>query len=312
VLWPVASHRRGECSQGDDLFNVPASGPCLMPLDAEQLLGRRVRGERVAWDDRDVLLYALAVGMGEAPLPDAGRPFVYEGAGLQVMPSFANVLSNTRLLDDCGWDYARILHAGEHLLIHRPLPDVGALTLDSRVSALRDLGAERGALIDYETDARDARGEAIFTVQRTILARGDGGFGGTGEGGPAAHRLPVRPPDLVCPLATRSDQALLYRLSGDRNPLHADPRTAQAAGFDAPLLHGLCTWGIACRAILVTICEYDVTLIRSMAGRFSAPAYPGDTLVTEMWQQANVVSFRVRAAERDVVVLNHGRCELAA
>lgn len=283
-----------------------------MPLDPKKLLSLRLRGESVSWDDRDVLLYALGVGMGREPRARAELPFVYEGAGLQVLPSFASGLATTGLLDDCGWDYTRVLHAGERLLIHRVLSDIGTVTLDSRVSGLRDLGPERGALIEFDIDARDARGDAQFTVQRTMLARGDGGFGGANDSGPAAHPMPSRAPDLVCSLATRPDQALLYRLSGDRNPLHADPRAAHSAGFDAPLLHGLCTWGIACRGILATICEYDVTLMRSMDGRFSAPAYPGDTLVTEMWQQANVVSFRVRAAERDVVVLNHGRCELAA
>ena len=283
-----------------------------MPLDTKKLLASRLRGESVSWDDRDVLLYALGVGMGREPRNHAELRFVYEGAGLQVMPSFASLLASSRLLDDCGWDYSQVLHAGERVLIHRVLSDIGAVTLDSRVSGLRDLGAKRGALIAVDTDARDARGDALFTVQRTMLARGDGGFGGSSDGGPAAHPLPARPPDLSCALETRPDQALLYRLSGDRIPLHADLRAASRAGFNAPLLHGLCTWGIACRGILATICEYDPTLMRSMDGRFSAPAYPGDTLVTEMWQQANVVSFRVRAAERDVVVLNHGRCELAA
>ncbi|UCG71322.1 MAG: MaoC family dehydratase N-terminal domain-containing protein [Chromatiales bacterium] len=282
-----------------------------MPLDPKQLLSGRLRGESVSWDERDVLLYALGIGMGRDPRLRAELAFVYEGAGLKVLPSFASLLASTRLLDDCGWDDSQVLHAGERLLIHRPLSDVGGVTLDSRVASLRDLGAERGALIQVDTDARGARGDTLFTVQRTMLARADGGCGGSTDSGPAPHPLPDRRPDLACALETRPDQALLYRLSGDRNPLHADPRAARAAGFDRPLLHGLCTWGIACRGILATICEYDVTLMRSMDGRFSAPAYPGDTLVTEMWQQANVVSFRVRAAERDVVVLNHGRCELA-
>jgi acyl dehydratase len=271
----------------------------------------RGRDQAVDYGDRDVMLYALAVGMGRDPLNRDELPYVYEGNGLRVVPAFASLLATTSILDDCGWDYSRVLHGEERLVLHRPLPETGELLVDSRVSGVRDLGAGRGAFIEVELRgrARD-QGTPLFTVLRTIVARGDGGFGGPGERLRPLHALPARAPDLTSSLQTRRDQALLYRLTGDRNPLHADPVLARKLGLAAPILHGLCTWGIACRAILRTICEYDQTLIRSLEGRFSAPVIPGETLITEMWQEANIVSFRVRAAERDLVVLNHGRCEL--
>jgi acyl dehydratase len=143
------------------------------------------------------------------------------------------------------------------------------------------------------------------------MARGDGGFGGPSGTGPRPHRPPQRDPDLSCDLSTRQDQALLFRLTGDRNPLHADPALASRAGFDVPILHGMCTYGVACRAILKTICDYDYTLIESFEARFTAPVLPGDTITTDMWQDGNVVSFRCSVKERDVIVLRNGKCTLA-
>jgi acyl dehydratase len=281
-------------------------------IDPVELLARRETNRAVNYRDQDVMLYALAVGLGRDPDDPAERAYVYEGAGLKVVPSFASLLAHSPLLDDCGWDFSRMLHLEERLRLHRPLMDWGRLLLDSRVSGLRDMGPGRGALIELELQARDAAdGRPVFTVIRSLLARADGGFDGPRKALRDAHHPPRREPDLTCSLATRPDQALLYRLSGDRNPLHADPAAAEEAGLGRPILHGLCTWGIACRAILRTICEYDSTLIRALQGRFARPVYPGETLLTEMWQAANIVSFRVRAVERDAVVLSHGRCELA-
>ncbi len=283
-----------------------------MTIDYQDLMSRKARHEKVTFDDRDVMLYAMAVGFGRDPLNVSELRYVYEGAGLRTVPTLASTLASSSFLHDCGWDYGRILHGEERLIIHRPLVESGTLLLDSEVTEVFDKGAERGAVILTETRARTASDdEPSFTVRRTILARGDSGFGGPSGSGPAAHPVPRREPDLVSSFETRRGQALLFRLSGDRNPLHADPALAKRLGLPAPILHGLCSFGIACRAILKTICEYDQTLITELDVRFSAPVYPGETLVTEMWQEANVVSYRVRAAERDVVVLNHGRCVLA-
>lgn len=164
----------------------------------------------------------------------------------------------------------------------------------------------------FEVDGRLAKDDtAVFTLGMTVIARCDGGFGGASGSAPLPHRVPRREPDLSCDSGTRVDQALLFRLNGDRNPLHADPGTAGRAGFELPILHGLCTYGIACRAILRTICEYDDTLITGFDARFSSPVMPGDTVRTDMWQDGNIVSFSCTAVERDVIVLRNGKCTLA-
>lgn len=283
-----------------------------MALDYDELMALRRRGDVVEYSPRDAMLYALAVGMARDPLDRDELPFVYENPGLRVIPTLASTLAMPPLLDNCGWDFTRVLHGEERLTLHRPLIDGDRLTLDSRVAAVRDLGRGRGAIVDVELTARDAAGGApVYSITRTAFARGDGGFGGPAVARAPKPAMPARSPDLTCRLETRPDQALLFRLCGDFNPLHADPALAQRVGLERPLLHGLCTFGIACRAILKTICEYDATLIRALDVRFSSPLYPGETVVTEMWQQANVVSFRARSVERDRLVLNHGRCVLA-
>ena len=283
-----------------------------MSLDYAALRARRLEAEPLVWNESRVSLYALAIGMGRDPLDPDELPFVYEDPALRVVPGFASTLAGHSLLAGCGWDQGQVLHVGECLTVYRPLAESGSALLSSRVRGLRDLGAERGLLIDLEAEGRDHDGGLLFRVQRQLLARADGGGGGDDALRPRALPPPDRAPDLDCRISTRADQALLYRQTGDRNPLHVDPEAARAAGWERPPLQGLCTWGMACRAILQTICEFDPTLIRSMEARLTAPVFPGDTLRTDMWQQANVVSFRMRAEERDSVVLDHGRCELVA
>jgi len=216
-------------------------------------------------------------------------------------------------LDGCGWDYRNVLHADQRLELYRPLPPAAELLANRRVVAVYDKGATRGAKILLEAEVRLAKDDTVlFTLTSTLIARGDGGFGGPPGAGPLPHRLPKREPDLSCDIATRRDQALLFRLSGDLNPLHSDPDVAGNAGFHEPIMHGRCTAGIACRAILKTICDYDFTLVTGFDVRFSAPVYPGDVLTTEMWQDRNVVSFRCVVRERNAVVLNNGKCTLLA
>jgi acyl dehydratase len=154
-------------------------------------------------------------------------------------------------------------------------------------------------------------GDKLATLIGTTFARGDGWFGGPKDGAPEPHQLPTRAPDLVHECDTRADQAFIYALSGDRNPLHRDPKVAKMAGFPRPILHGLCSYGTACRAIISTICKYDPKKITSFDVRFSSPVFPGETIVTEMWVDGNIVSYRSKLKERDVVVLNNGRCTIA-
>jgi acyl dehydratase len=150
----------------------------------------------------------------------------------------------------------------------------------------------------------------IGTVTQTIFCRGDGGFGGPPREAPAPHPIPARAPDVVCDLGTRPEMALIYRLSGDYNPLHAEPAFAKAAGFPRPILHGLGTFGVSGHALLKTMCGYDPARLASFGCRFSAPVFPGETIRTEMWRDGDVVSFRARVIERDVIAINNGRAEV--
>jgi acyl dehydratase len=284
-----------------------------MALNYEELLSKSVYDIPFSYTDRDSMLYALSVGMGKDPLSRKELPYVYEQGGmLQTMPTLATVLVPDMFPPDLGWDYSQVLHAEQRMQLYRPLPPAADLLIDKKVVDAFDRGPSRGALILLEAEGRLASDDTVlFTLGCTIMARGDGGFGGPSGKGPLPHRAPKREPDLSCDIGTRQDQSLLYRLTGDRNPLHADPASAAAVGFDRPILHGLCTYGIACRAVLQTICDYDYTLIEGFDARFSAPVLPGDTITTDMWQDGNIVSFRCSVKKRDSVVLRNGKCTLA-
>ena len=210
-----------------------------------------------------------------------------------------------------GVDWKKVLHGEQGIELHRPLPVAATVVAQTRVTAIIDKGEGRGALIYSEREIHDKQtGELLATLSSTTVARGEGGFGGPAVAQPQPHRLPEREPDAVCDLPTAPQAALIYRLSGDPNPLHADPAVAQAAGFDAPILHGLCTLGVAGHAVLRTCCDYDPLRFKSLRLRFSAPVYPGESIRTEVWKTGTVVSFRSRVLERDVTVLDNGRVDI--
>jgi acyl dehydratase len=282
-------------------------------IDYGHLMSLKRAGERFSYTDRETLLYAVSIGMGRDPLDADELPFVFESPELKTVPSLATVLTRIPLLKDCGYDYTKVVHGEQRLTLHRPLPPGGELVADARVVAAYDKGAGKGALIYTQTDVRLAEdGEALYTLLSCTFARGDGGFGGPAGQGPEPHPIPGRAPDLTEAFETRADQALLYRLNGDRNPLHADPGLARRVGFPAPILHGLCTYGIACRAILKRVARYDNARIRALDVRFSRPVYPGEKIETQLWVDGGTVSFRCRVPQRDgAVVIDHGRCLLA-
>src|SRR5215467_717805 len=247
------------------------------------------------YTEKDAILYALGLGLGHDPLNADELPFVYE-KDCKVLPTFAVVL---------GWPgfWARDLDTG--------IDWVKRVAGETRVTEIIDKGAGKGALVYSERIVTDqATGERIATATQTTFCRGDGGFGGPPREAPPVHALPERAPDHVCDLATRPETALIYRLSGDPNPLHVDPAVAKAAGFPRPILHGLATVGIAGHAILKSLCGYDPARLMAIAGRFSAPVFPGETIRTEMWRDGTVVSFRARVMERDVIALNNGRAKI--
>ena len=285
-----------------------------MALNYDKLMSTSGNDLPRNYGDTETMLYALGIGLGRDPLFQKELPYVYEqGAPLCTLPTMATALVPDMIPADLGWDYSQVLHSEQRLQLHRPLPPAANLLISKRIVHAFDRGPKHGALIVIEADGRLAKDDtAIFTLGSTIVARGDGGFGGPRGAGLKPHRVPRREPDLSCDIVTRPDQALLYRLNGDRNPLHADPQRAIESGFARPILHGLCTYGIACQAILQTICEYDHTLIRGFYARFSAPVFPGDTITTKMWQDGNIVSFQCTVKERDSIVLRNGKCSLAA
>ncbi|MEX2126307.1 MAG: MaoC/PaaZ C-terminal domain-containing protein [Woeseia sp.] len=283
-----------------------------MSISYESLIATAVENQPISYTDKDAMLYALGVGFGSAAHDRKELQYVYECPALKTVPTMASMLLPGDFLSDSGWNPGDVLLAGQRLDLYRPLPVAADLLANRRVLSVYDNGREHGAMIVVQSEVRMAKDDtALFTLGSTLIARADGGSGGPRGTGPERHAMPKRDPDLSCASATRADQALLFRLSGDRNPLHADPETARNAGFARPLLHGRCTYGIACRAILRTICDYDHTLITGFDARFSAPVYPGDTLTTDMWQDRNIVSFRCSVKARNSVVISNGRCTLA-
>lgn len=258
---------------------------------------------------RDTILYALGLGYGADPLDESELPFVYE-ANLKVVPSIVCVLCHPGFWlqqPDYEVNWVKILHAEQAFNIHRPLPATGTLRGTYSVSGVEDKGAEKGALVHQLKELYDAENdEHVATVRSTLFLRGNGGEGGFGERKSPAPPLPQGEPDRVVEFTTDIRSALIYRLSGDWNPLHADPNVAQKAGFDRPIMHGLCSNGIACRAILRTYCDNDPDRLRSMFVRFSSPAYPGETIRFEFFENGDELRFRAVAVERSVTVLD--RC----
>ncbi|MEJ2171941.1 MAG: MaoC/PaaZ C-terminal domain-containing protein [Woeseiaceae bacterium] len=285
-----------------------------MSLNYEKLLATSVSGLELSYGDTETMLYAQSIGFGRDPLDRKELAYVYEQSGpLLTVPTMASAIIPEMFPPDLGWDYSQVLHVEQRLQLYRPLPAAADLRIDKRVAEVFDRGPKHGALFFFEAEGRFAKDDTVlFSLGSTVLARGDGGFGGPTGSGPKPHRVPRRDPDLSCDSITRRDQALLFRLNGDRNPLHADPAKAEKAGFSVPILHGMCTYGIACRAILRTICDYDYTLIESFDARFSAPVLPGETITTDMWQDGNVVSFQCSVKERNCIVLKNGKCTLVS
>jgi acyl dehydratase len=284
-----------------------------MPIEYDKLLALRIPEVVQTYTEKDAILYALGVGLGQDPTNPDELPFVYE-KNFKVLPTFAAVLGWPGFWArdlDTGIDWVKLVAGEQGLVLHRPLKPSGTVVGKTRVTEIIDKGPGKGALVFSErTVTEQESGEKIATVTQTTFCRGDGGFGGPPREAPPPHPIPERAPDLVCDLPTRPEAALIYRLSGDPNPLHVHPAVARAAGFPRPIMHGLATFGVAGHAILKSLCGYDPARLVSIAGRFSSPVFPGETIRTEMWNDAGVVSFRPRVVERDVIALNNGRAEI--
>ena len=282
-----------------------------MAIDYDKIMSLETKNQKFSYSDRETMLYGLGVGFGKDPLNNEELKFVYE-RDLKTAPSMATVISwGAGNMRESGINYLLVLHGEQRLKMYEPLPYAADILVDSSVKGVFDKGKEKGALIITETDIKLKENEKLLcTLSSTTFARGDGGFGGPSDGAPEPHQIPDRKPDDEFFADTEPNQALIYRLSGDRNPLHSDPEIAKAAGFDAPILHGLCTYGTACRTIISNVCNYDSTLIEEFNVRFSSPVYPGEKISTEIWKDDNVISFRCWVRDRNVMVLNNGKCVL--
>jgi acyl dehydratase len=263
---------------------------------------------------RDVILYALGVGAAANPLDERELRFVYE-ENLLTLPTMAAVLCSPGFSwyqdPRAGIDWKRMLHGEQSIVIHSPLPTSGVIVGHTRVVEVVDRGQGKAALMTVErTLTNKASGAQLATATAVMVLRGNGGFGGPSGPISTPHPMPVRPADLSITTATLPQAALIYRLSGDLNPLHVDPKVASAGGFARPILHGLCTFGIAGRALIEGACGSDPTRLRAIGVRFTSPTYPGETIRTDIWI-GETISFRATVVGRGVVVLNNGSATVA-
>jgi acyl dehydratase len=289
-----------------------------MAIDVARLKNWPFQPIEQRYTERDTILYALGVGLGHDPMDAAQLRYVYED-GLQALPTLAVVLGTLGFWAKdpaTGIDWVKLLHGEQSLELHAPLPAAGTVVGSTRVTAIVDKGKDKGALMYSERDIHDKASGRLLAVSRSVsFMRGDGGFSATGQTSdaapPARAATPDAPPDQVCELKTRPEAALIYRLSGDYNPVHAEPAVARAAGFERPILHGLCSFGVTGHALLKTLCGWDAARLKEIGCRFSSPVYPGETLRVEMWQRGQAVQFRTWAVERNVVVLSHGSAQVS-
>ncbi|MCL6302167.1 MaoC/PaaZ C-terminal domain-containing protein [Streptomyces kronopolitis] len=278
-----------------------------MPIDAAKATSAEPRSTELAWDHKDVQLYHLGIGAGAAtpekphPATDPDELRYNLESALHVLPSFATVAGGGMALagglsaPGIEVDLAAVLHGGQAVTVHRPVPVRGRAVQTSSVPAVYDKG--KAAVIVLRSEVADEDGP-LWTCDTQIFVRGEGGFGG--DRGPSARlELPERAPDLETERRIREDQALLYRLSGDWNPLHADPEFAALAGFDRPILHGLCTYGVTLKAVVDTVLGGEVSRVASYTTRFAGVVFPGETLRLRMWREPGRVQVSVTAADRD-------------
>ena len=287
-----------------------------MPIDYEKIMQIDIPPVEQTLTPRDTMLYALGVGLGADPMDEQQLQYVYD-KNLKGLPTMAIILGYPgpwHATLNTGITRSHVVHGEQGFVIHKPLPVEGVVTGKTMLKAVLDKGADKGALLLTETEVRGkTNGELICTLTSTTFCRKDGGFGGPATiSGPQkpVPKIPERAPDKICDIATLPQAALIYRLSGDYNPLHAEPAYAARAGYKQPILHGRGTFSVAGHAILKTCCDYDAAKFKSMEGRFSSPVYPGETIRTEMWIDGAAVTFRATVPTRGVTVLNNGMAKI--
>jgi acyl dehydratase len=273
-----------------------------MPIDLDVALGAELEPIEFSWTSSDVQLYHLGLGAGSDPMDGRELRYLVDDTP-QVLPTFGNVAASFHMTEPpkvqfpgIDIELGRVLHASEAVTVPAPLPPSGSARSVQRFTEIWDKG--KAAVIVSETTVTDLDGNPLWTTTRSIFARGEGGFGG--ERGPSTNVAPPeRTPDIEVALPILPQQALLYRLCGDRNPLHSDPEFAAAAGFPRPILHGLCTYGIACKAIVDNVLDGDVSRVHSYGARFAGVVFPGETLRANIWKEDGILLATITAPSRD-------------
>ncbi len=282
-----------------------------MPIDASKALGAKLGEGQYSWTQDQVILYHLGIGAGVPPTDPRELEYTYE-KNLKVLPSFG-VIPVFRALGGLGttpgleFNFAMLLHGEQDIEIHQPIPPEATVTSAGEIVGIYDKG--KAALVVLEVKTRDEADKPLFTNRFSLFLRGEGGFGG--ESGPkAGNKPPQRDPDGVIESATLPQQALLYRLSGDKNPLHADPEFAKIGGFDRPIIHGLCSYGIVCKAIVDGVLDGDVTKVARYQARFAGVGFPGETYLTSWWKEGDRILIETRSKQREAPIISNAAVEI--
>jgi acyl dehydratase len=278
-----------------------------MPIDPNKARGARLPDGKASYEKDDVILYHLGLGAGVPATDPKELEYTYE-KNLKVLPSFAVIPSFGSMVGigsvpGLQFNWAMLLHGEQEVIVHRPLPVEAKLATSAHIPEIYDKG--KAALVILETTAKDeATGQALFTNRYSMFIRGEGGFGG--DSGPkVGNAAPERAPDGVVERKTLPQQALIYRLSGDKNPLHADPEFAKMGGFDKPIIHGLCSYGIVCKAIVDKVLGGDVTKVARYQARFAGVGFPGETYLTSYWKEGDKILIQARSKERDAAIISN-------
>ena len=283
-----------------------------MPIDVSKALGAKLSDTAATWDADQVILYHLALGAGRNPIDPGELEYCYEGSALKVLPSFGVIPAGASLAamwdgSIAGLDFnpALVLHGEQELKVLAPRIPIAATSHSSgRIAGIYDKG--KAALLVLEVESRTAAGDPLFVNRYSLFLRGEGGFGG--DPGPKDELArPTRDPDMVVESPTLPQQALLYRLLGDKNPLHADPQFAAFGGFERPILHGLCSYGIACKAVVDSMLGGNTAAVGGYRVRFAGVVIPGDTIVTSMWREGSIIHLEATDKERGTPVLTRAQ-----
>ena len=277
-----------------------------MPIDVDVALAAEPEPVEFSWNSNDVQLYNLALGAGSDPMDPRELRYLADGTP-QVLPTFSSVAATVHMTEPPTVNYpgvdielGKVLHGSEAVSVSGPLPASGTARAVTRFTDIWDKG--KAAVLVSQTEVTDLDGNPLWTLRRSIFARGEGGFGGD-RGPSTSGTTPDREPDFVTDIAILPQQALLYRLCGDRNPLHSDPEFASAAGFPRPILHGLCTYGMTCKALVDTLLDADASQVVSFGARFAGVVFPGETIRANVWRDGDQYVGVVIAPQRDNVTV---------